>query len=201
MSQPSDGSIQFYDDNGADFFDRTKDIDMLPLYEPFLAFIPEGGHILDAGCGSGRDTKAFVQRGYRVTAFDASETLVSLAREYTGHNISHLTFEQMTFENEFDAIWACASLLHVPHSEMRGIFQKFIRALKPGGVWYVSFKWGQGQRIANGRLFSDFDQTAFERFIAQFPELAVLTLWQTVDRRPGRDDERWLNAILQKKSV
>jgi SAM-dependent methyltransferase len=190
-------TIDFYNRNGDDFFSRTKDLDMTFSYEPFLALVPAGGHILDAGCGSGRDTKAFLARGYGVTAFDASETMARLASENTGLPVLHMTFDDMTFENAFDGVWTCASLLHVPHAEMDGVFQKFIRALKPGGVWYLSFKVGAGEQIRSERLFSYFTEPGLREFIGRYPALKLIQIWESADTRPEMQHERWLNAIVR----
>jgi 2-polyprenyl-3-methyl-5-hydroxy-6-metoxy-1,4-benzoquinol methylase len=75
-----------------------------------------GGRILDAGCGPGRDALAFAERGYELIAFDASTAMVRVARERVGSRIVvHLMrFEDLNGQSEFDGIWACASLLHVP---------------------------------------------------------------------------------------
>ncbi len=190
-------TIQFYDQNGEKFFSQTKNLDMAYVYEPFLALLPKGALILDAGCGSGRDAKAFSERGYKVTAFDASETLVKLARENTGLDVQQMTFAEMDFEDAFDGIWTCATLLHVPHGEMDGVFQNIIRALKTGGVWYLSFKVGQGEARPDGRLFSYFDSESLRAFLSQYPLLEIVRMWETDDLRPELT-QRWLNALVRK---
>lgn len=80
MSQTS----QYYNDHATTFFEATVGVDMGPLHARFLQKIPAGGRILDAGCGSGRDARAFKDRGYQVTAFDASPELARLAAEHSG---------------------------------------------------------------------------------------------------------------------
>jgi SAM-dependent methyltransferase len=126
-------TLDFYNQHGEDFFNRTVNLDIPQIWEPFLALVPAGGYILDAGCGSGRETRTFLERGYRVTAFDGSATMVRLAAAYTGQPVLHLTFDQMDFDSAFDGIWACATLLHIPRADLPGVFERFIRALKPGG--------------------------------------------------------------------
>jgi SAM-dependent methyltransferase len=195
-------TIDFYDQNGQAFFDRTVNLDITEVWQPFLELVPAGGHILDAGCGSGRETKTFRDLGYRVTAFDASETMVRLASEYTGLPVLHLTFEQMDFESEFDGIWANASLLHVPLAGLPAVFEKFIRALKPGAVWYASFKWGTGEKLADdGRTFTNFDEDTFRTLAAQFPTLKIEQLWKSVDQRPEAKGSSWLNVILRRSDT
>ena len=58
----------YYEQNAEQFFADTVEVDMSALYARFLESIPAGGSILDAGCGSGRDAKAFALRGYRAAA-------------------------------------------------------------------------------------------------------------------------------------
>lgn len=68
-----------YNQQAAAYYSATVDVDMQPVYQRFLPYLPEGGHILDAGCGSGRDAKKFMDLGLKLTAFDASKELVNLA--------------------------------------------------------------------------------------------------------------------------
>lgn len=70
---------QYYQENSQEFFDSTVTADVTPLYDHFLKYVPENGYILDLGCGSGRDTKAFLNKGYQVDAIDGSEELCALA--------------------------------------------------------------------------------------------------------------------------
>jgi 2-polyprenyl-3-methyl-5-hydroxy-6-metoxy-1,4-benzoquinol methylase len=67
MPRPFD----YYDDHADQFVRGTLAVDMAELYKPFLEHVPAGGRILDAGCGSGRDTRAFLAQGYEVVAMDA----------------------------------------------------------------------------------------------------------------------------------
>src|SRR5579859_643185 len=111
-------TLDFYERNGAKFAAQTQALDMSAFYDRFLANLPPHGHILDAGCGSGRDSKAFLERGYKVTAIDATQSFVDMASAYTGLPVQKMTFQAMSFNNAFDGIWACASLLHVPLNDL-----------------------------------------------------------------------------------
>lgn len=96
-------TLSYYDINAEAFFAQTVDVDMSPLHARFLAHIPPGGHIVDAGCGSGHDAKAFIERGYQVTAFDASLALAEKASGLLGINVHCRTFSDMTEVNVFTA--------------------------------------------------------------------------------------------------
>lgn len=189
-------TIPFYDKNSQDFFDRTKSIELTELYDTLAKYIPASAHILDAGCGSGRDSKAFLERGYSVSAFDASQEMVKLATDYTGLDVQHLTFANMTYQSEFDAVWANASLLHLPYMRLPQAFENITRALKRNGLFYASFKIGHGEKKdENGRHFTYFDETHLRDFVAQFPELLIEEIVQTQDSRPNYPD--WLNTYIR----
>ena len=100
----------FYDVNAANFFDATIDVDMGPIYDKFLPLVPDNGHILDAGCGSGRDAHHFIKQGYQATAFDASRALCELASMHMDQHVHCLRFNEITWQNHFDATWACVSI-------------------------------------------------------------------------------------------
>lgn len=190
-------TLNYYQNNAQTFFDGTVNVDMSSLYETFTRSLAPGARVLDAGCGSGRDAKAFMEMGYQVEAFDASSALVEMARAHTGLPVQLMTFADVAWKAEFDGIWCCASLLHVPAVELPGVMQKLADALKPGGVWYVSFKYGDGEREVDGRRFTDMDEVGLRVLLADIPGVKIDTLWKTRDKRPGRE-EIWLNGYCEK---
>src|SRR5439155_961832 len=132
------------------------------LYEPFLKELAPNAHILDAGCGSGRDSKAFLDHGFIVTAIDASPQMAHAASTLTNQPCKVLSFQEMDFREEFNGIWACASILHVPKAEMPDVMKRFVTGLKPGGIFYISLKEGEGERIAeDGRFFNYYSAESF----------------------------------------
>lgn len=190
-------TLKYYQDNAQTFFDGTVNVDMSSLYETFTKHLAPGARVLDAGCGSGRDAKAFLEMGYQVEAFDASSAMVELAREHTGLPVQLMTFADVDWKEEFDGIWCCASLLHVPSLELPGGMRRLADALKPGGVWYVSFKYGNGEREVDGRRFTDMDEEGLEALVAAITGIEMVEMWITWDKRPGRD-ENWVNGVLRK---
>lgn len=188
----------YYDENASTFFKSTVNVDMAPLYKRFLPLFTDGGQILDAGCGSGRDTKQFENMGYNVTAFDSSQKLCELASTYVGQSVLQLTFSEVDWHERFDAVWACASLLHLSEAQLIDAIHRLITALKVGGIMYCSFKWGNGERQKNGRYFIDMNEQRFHSLLAQIGGVELIELWETDDRRPMRKGDKWLNAILKK---
>jgi SAM-dependent methyltransferase len=189
---------QYYEDNAQDYYQSTVDLDLASLYSPFLELLSPGAHILDAGCGSGRDSLYFLNQGYKVSAFDASPVLARLASSLIGQSVLNIKFSQLDFIDEFNAIWACASLLHVPRSEIGSAFTKLSRSLKPGGIFYMSFKYGDKECFRNGRWFNDYDESSFLTLLRRHPHLSLIKIWKTTDIRPTRPDI-WLNILLRKE--
>ena len=187
----------FYNENASSFFEGTVGADMSENYKVFLERLPQGAHILDAGCGSGRDSLAFKEMGYQVTAIDASEELCKLAAEYIGQEVRHIRFEELDYENTFDGIWACASLLHVPSVELPQVIEKLAKALKKDGVMYASFKYGEFEGERSGRYFYDLTEEKAEELFT-VGGLKGVKMWITGDVREGRGDEKWVNVMMVK---
>jgi len=188
--------MEYYENNAKAFVASTRLIDMQPLYQRFLPLLPKQAHILDAGCGSGRDTKYFMAQDYKVTALDASTKIAALAERETGQTVTVQRLQDIQYQNQFDGIWACASLLHVPAKELANVFHRLAQAIKPQGMIYCSFKYGQGEHEKQGRWFTDMDETGLKMLARESGILAVKELWVTADRRPERKQERWLNGVL-----
>lgn len=189
-------TINYYDSNSLHYFSSTKDIDMSGIYAEFVQLLPPSAYILDVGSGSGRDSKYFLEQGFRVFAIDGSAQLARLASDYISQTVHHMSFDEIDFEEQFDGIWACASLLHVPRQYMTTVFNKLQHALKPHGVWYGSYKWGIQDREVEGRLFTDYDDLTFLELVGQFSQLELVKWWRTRDSR-NRDND-WLNVIIRK---
>ena len=192
-------TLNYYAENAADFASGTVNDDFSSIQKRFLTRLQPGASILDFGCGSGRDTKAFLARGYRVTAIDGSQELCAIASANTGLPVRQMLFDELNDVEAYDGIWACASILHVPSAELPDIFRRMITALKPGGIIYTSFKYGTFEGERNGRRFTDFTEETFAAFLKQFPELTIEDQWISADVRPGRSNEKWLNVILGKR--
>lgn len=192
-------TLSYYNNAAKSFIEGTIDTDLSELRQRFLDYLPASAHILDLGCGSGRDSKAFLDMGYTVTAMDGSLECCKLASDYIGQEVLCKTFEELDFDQAFDGIWACASLLHVPYGELAGIFKKITKALKPGGVLYASFKYGEFEGGRNGRYFTDLNEVRLKVLLEAVDSLKIIETFVTGDVRDGRDGETWLNVIMRKQ--
>ncbi|HBW34722.1 bifunctional 2-polyprenyl-6-hydroxyphenol methylase/3-demethylubiquinol 3-O-methyltransferase UbiG [Desulfosporosinus sp. BICA1-9] len=145
-------------------------------YRRFEEYLLPESTILDAGCGSGRDSLFFLSQGYNVSAFDASIEMVNLSSKLTGLSVQHAKFEDVNFDIMFKGIWASASLLHVDRGSIKDILQRLAVMLNKGGVFYMSFKYGDKVYQKDDRLFNCYDEGAFNEMLSAIPELTILEL-------------------------
>ncbi len=192
-------TTEYYNKHSHAFIERTADVDMFPLYVPFLRELPPTAHILDAGCGTGRDAAQFQKLGYQIAAFDASAKLAKHAEQRLGQSVAEKRFDELSDVEKYDGIWACASLLHVPSQEMPEAFNRLWAALKPGGVLYCSFKLGAGEGPRDGRHFTDANEQRLHTWVEALDTLNDVRTWISTDQRADSDTQ-WLNALLFKRS-
>lgn len=192
-------TLTYYNQNAQSFTAATVSVDFTATQTRFTAHLPQGAAILDFGCGSGRDTKYFLSQGFQVEAIDGSEELCKLASEYTGIPVKHMLFQELDAVEQYDGIWACSSILHLSLEELEPVLEKMAKALKPQGIIYTSFKYGDFAGERNGRYFTDMTETSFAALMQNITSLTTEEQWITSDVRPGRGEEKWLNIILRKK--
>lgn len=195
------GTLDYYNQNAKEYVRGTLSVDFKRTQDAFLEYLDKGTAILDFGCGSGRDTKYFLENGYRVESTDGSSELCRLASDFTGVKVRKMLFADLDEIDKYDGIWACSSILHCPRTELKDVLIKMIQALKDEGVIYTSFKYGDFEGVRNGRYFTDFTLESFEEYICDVHNLFIEEHWISGDVRPERGDERWLNLILRKKGA
>ena len=191
-------TLEYYNQNSEAFYSGTVNADMSELYAHFEPLLPAGASILDLGCGSGRDSLHFIKAGYSVTAVDGSKELCTLAEKLLEQPVRCMLYEEWDYTDTFDGVWACSSLLHVPKSELPKTIRRISDALKPSGILYASFKYGDSEREAGGRLFSDYTENGIAELTSLAPELELIEFIITNDVRSGRSNEKWLNIIWRK---
>lgn len=197
-------TLEYYNKNIESFVHDTRNVEFTDMQDKFLECLKKKHKdlqhlkVLDFGCGSGRDTKYFLEQGMDVAALDGSEAMVKAVGEYTGIKVLHMDFRDFSAVEEYDGIWACASLLHLKKSELPGMFMQLGRAMKKSGILYASFKYGDFEGVKNGRYFSYLREKELEEIIASAELFSVKESWLTSDVRPGRQEEKWINIIAEK---
>ncbi|MCH1940420.1 class I SAM-dependent methyltransferase [Holdemania massiliensis] len=195
----SEKTLSYYNINAKKFTDGTINVDFSKTQNRFLEMLDSSAAILDFGCGSGRDTKYFLEKGYYVDAIDGSEELCKIASVYTGIEVKCMLFQELDVMEKYDAIWACSSILHLSRMELVDVMGKMARAIKLNGLIYTSFKYGTFEGERNGRYFIDMNEDGIEALIKEVPEIEIVEIWITSDVRPKRGEEKWLNLFLRKK--
>ena len=191
-------TLDFYEKNASSFAESTLYVDFRQTQDRFLDKLPQGGKILDFGCGAGRDTKYFLMKGFDIDAADGSKELCKLASAYTGIAVKQMLFQELDSREAYDGIWACSSILHLSKAELKDVLWRMERAVKKEGIIYTSFKYGSFEGTRNGRYFIDFTKETFDEFMREYKNLSIEECWITRDVRPGRGEEKWLNVMLRK---
>ena len=191
-------TLNYYNQCAEAYNETTLNIEFDSKREMLLKYLQPNAHILDLGCGSGRDSKGFLQKGYKVTAVDGSKELCKIASKNIGQDVICQLFNELDAINEFDGVWACASLLHLPTNELKQTLKRVEKALKKDGYFYASFKYGDFEGERDGRYFNDFTEVSFSTLLKEFPNLELQEVEVTTDVIPGRENVSWLNVIMKK---
>ena len=192
-------TLRFYEENAESYAAQTRAIELAHLYQPFFKYIPRGGRILDVGCGAGRDLKRFIEEGYEAVGIDPSETLAAKANEYSGCKVLVSSVQNINFSQEFDGVWACASLIHLPRHELPAALGKISLALRSHGVLLVSMQIGSGEMVMHdGRIVVRYTSVEVSNAIKQ-AGFELIEMWNTPDSLPSRHSLLWVNAIARKQ--
>lgn len=195
-------TLDYYNKNSEEYFNSTLNVDMTNTYKEFLKLVPEGGKILDLGCGSGRDSMNFMKLGYEVIAVDGAKKLAKRASVLLGKEVILSTFEELELKEKFHGIWACASLLHIKREDLKTVLNNLYNNLDDNGVFYMSFKYGEKEYVDDkNRYFNCFTDESIISFINENTKYNILGLYITEDKLGRVNEVKWLNLICNKKSV
>lgn len=185
----------YYEENADIFIEGTSKCDMSIQYNLLTKHLNKGDSILDVGFGSGRDMLFFKENGYEVYGIDITQKFIENAMAL-GLNVKQVSVLEIDYKNKFDAIWACASLLHLTKTEVEVALEKLYVALKTNGYMYMSFKLGDFSGERNGRYFTDFTLESFKEVLNK-TKFELIESLITKDVRPNRE-ESWLNLVIKK---
>ena len=192
-----DTTLSWYRDNAIQYAEETRNSLVLDALWEFLSRMKEGGTILDYGSGSGRDSAYFLDKGFSVDSLDGSAEMKAQAERLFGIKVKLSSFLSLEEKEKYDGIWAQASILHLEEHDLRAALTLIERALKRDGVFYSSFRKGEGDGYENGRWFTNMTERRFLSFLPA--SLYVEKIWESQDVRPGVS-RTWLSIICRKKS-
>ena len=148
-----DDTLQFYRRNAEAYAGWAKAPSTRLI--GFLKLLPPGGAILELGCGAGNHAAVMLAEGFVLRATDGSPEMAEVAARRINHPVEAMLFDELEDLDTYDGVWASACLLHVPRDELAGILSRIHRALKPGGIFYASYKIGHGDgRDSIGRYYN-----------------------------------------------
>jgi SAM-dependent methyltransferase len=197
-------TIDEYQTTAASFREGTWDHDVSQNRQALIAAMPRNpGRILDFGCGPGRDIVAFQAEGHEAIGLDATPAFVEMAKQAGSGEVWQQNFLNLDLpEQFFDGIFANASLIHVPQSEMLRVLKDLWRSLVPGGAIGMSLARGDGEGFADrltGQRYTSFWE--YET-IAPLIEQAGFTIAHHYYRPPGlpQQMQSWV-AIVANRSA
>ena len=198
-----DRTLSYYNDQASAYYQQTYAVSLVEIYSQFIDNLTSDSvqTILDVGCGSGRDSVYFASLGFTVTAVDGSIKLLNLAKNSCEHDIDWLQLNfkdiaKQNWVNHFTGIWACASLLHVSFNELPSILNTLVIALKTDGVIYLSFKYGDRERLDSDRFFCDMNDSRINQLLTKVPSLTLVKSWKSYDKRYDNLTV-WFNILLK----
>jgi SAM-dependent methyltransferase len=192
-----EGTLQFYRSNAQSYADWAKAPST--RLRGFLALLPSGGSILELGCGAGNHSAVMLAEGFSVRATDGSPEMAEIASQRLGHAVEAMRFDQLDAHEAYDGVWASACLLHVPRDELAGILARIHRALRPSGVFYASYKMGEGDgRDSLGRYYNYASPEWLEATYASAGPWITLSSDRSVIRSFDETPANMLHLVVRK---
>lgn len=197
---PNARTLQVYEHLAPHYANQTELLDTTVWRSWLTDRVPLGGSILDAGCGWGRDARAFQNLGYRVTAFDGSMAMAAIAEAHLGRPVAVQRFQDLNEHERYDGVWARASLLHLTADELPDAWHRLMRALRPGGWCYASFKHGpDAWWDEQGRFFQGMTEDRFLAMLNNDHGVARLVRTEISPDAFGRP-HHWLNLLVHRSA-
>lgn len=187
-------TIAYYNANAENYYKTTENVDFTASYARFLKYVPEHGSIVDVGCGSGRDVKAFCDMGYQAVGLDASEELAAIAMREKGITVFVDDMTTWIADEPFDGMWCCASLLHLDDAGLSKFADNVGKNLKSRGAIYISVKSGiETGYDDKGRYMRNFNYEELEELL-DVSNAKIVDQWNTADKM-AREGFCWINVI------
>lgn len=193
-------TLNYYNENANLYFEQTIIADLQEIYDKFLEQLPKNAYILDFGCGSGRDSKYFIDKGYTVKAIDGSIEMCKLASNYLNQNVECMKFEDLNEQKVYDGIWMCTSIVHVELENLLSVLNKIINALKDEGILYISFKVGTGYKIKEGKYYNFLTEEKMKNLLNKLnSKTRIIEYFETLPCTKRKDKSTvWGNIIIKK---
>ena len=191
-------TVDYYDHNSEQYEKKADSVDFSEISDSFLKYLKKGSLILDFGCGTGRDSKYFIHKGYKVYPVDGSTEMCKRASMLLGQEVVNMYFNEFKEINKFDGIWACSSVLHLPTNELISTLKNLEKSLKNGGYIYLTFKYGEYEGYRNGRFFNDMTEDKFKKILMQISNISIMETFYNTSTIKEQINKQWINFFLKK---
>ncbi len=192
-------SIDYYNQYATQYYEDTVNLELDDIRDEFIEYLPENSEIMDLGCGSGRDSLYFIERGFDVTAVDGSIELCDLASIHIGQDVLNLKYNELDFTDVFDGVWACASFTHSTLKELKEVLGKIKESLKDGGILFLSFKYGDFDGVRHNKYYKYYRTNEIRNILGEYNEFNILKINKVNDIRQARSEEKWIHVIVKKE--
>ncbi len=209
-------TLEWYEKNAKMYSERSKAHSLIDReqLDDFVSYVKTGERILDAGCGSGRDTNIFASLGFSAIGVDISEKLLEEAtKTYPGVDFRRGDILHLDFDDEyFGGVWAHASIVHFEtDTQIDTALSELTRVLKVGGMLHLLVRARIKDKTERhpdsisggfGRFYRNFDKEEFETYFkGKYIELIKIQQYSESEldpkKRPG-DGIHWI-LLLGKK--
>lgn len=195
----SPSTLAFYDANAQSYLGSRPD-EVTPELGPFLDRLPRGARILELGCGGGSDAAYMLHRGFALVPTDGSPAMAALAARRLDCPVATMRFDQLDAEQSFDAVVACAALLHVPKDQLSPVIGRIWRALEPGGWHFASFKTGGTEGAdEHGRHYNQVTGADLDRLYAGAGDWESVAQEETMGVGYFSKPSRWLHLTARRR--
>ncbi|TFU01294.1 class I SAM-dependent methyltransferase [Polymorphobacter arshaanensis] len=195
-----DATLAFYAREAPDYV--ASGFDGASRHLPgFLQRLKPGARLLELGCGGGRDAEAMLQQGFDVVPTDGVPEMAQKAAERLGIPVAVMRFDELVADTEYDAVWAHASLLHVPRAGLVPVLASIHRALRPGGLHFACYKAGGTE--ARDRFDRLNNHLSLEQARAAYRAAAPWRIIETQSYMGGGYDGvqgPWISIIVERAS-
>jgi 2-polyprenyl-3-methyl-5-hydroxy-6-metoxy-1,4-benzoquinol methylase len=198
MASPFDPqTLKFYANEAVTYVDRPTDLH--PSLATFLNELREGASILELGCGGGREAKHMIDRGFEVEPTDGVPAMAAQAELWLGRPVRVMRFDELEAKETYDAVVANASLLHVPLRELDKVLASIWHALKPGGLFFASYKTGGSEeRDEHNRYYNRLSRQTADNLYRSVGTWSQLRFEETFEPGYFGKPSNWLIVIAQR---
>lgn len=187
-------TLKYYENHAGEYFERTISLDMTRCYELFMKYSKPPCKVLDAGSGSGRDTKYLRSLGFDVVSLDGCLELAKISTDYTGEPTLYMNLNDISFQQEFDRLWTAAVLVHFQEDHLLEVMERLKCALKPNGMWLMSFKYGECSKFVDERFFYNVTESSLQKLILNLHGLELVEYYLQCEK----EEIVWINAMVRK---